>query len=92
MLEFLHSWSYTFLLYINDHLDDVICNITIYADEATFYSKCNQASDLWQKLELATELESNPRDTVDWSRKWLVDFNAVKTQLVSSEQSNNTDA
>ena len=26
-----------------------------------------------------------PRDTVDWGRKWLVDFNAGKTQLVSSD-------
>ena len=36
-----------FLLYINDLPDDVICNIAIYADDATLYSKCNQASDLW---------------------------------------------
>ena len=34
------------LLYIND-LPDVICHITICADNATFYSRCNQASDLW---------------------------------------------
>ena len=35
-----------FLLYINDLLDDVICNIAIYADDTTFYSKCDQVSDL----------------------------------------------
>ena len=29
---------------------------------------------------------------MDWVRKWLVDFNAGKTQLVSFEQSNNTGA
>ena len=29
---------------------------------------------------------------MDWGRKWLVDFNAEKTQLVSSDQSNNTGA
>ena len=28
------------LLYINDLSDDVICNIAIYADNTTFYSKC----------------------------------------------------
>ena len=49
-----------FLLYINDLLDDVICNITIYADDTTLYCKCDQASDLWQHLELASELESDP--------------------------------
>ena len=37
-----------------------------------------QASDLWQQLELASELESDLRDTVDWGRKWLVDFDAGK--------------
>ena len=35
-----------FLLYINDFPDDVICNITIYANDTTLYSKCDQASDL----------------------------------------------
>ena len=31
-----------FLLYINDFPDDVSCNIAIYADDVTFYSKCDQ--------------------------------------------------
>ena len=48
-----------FLLYINDLPDDVICDITIYADDTTLYSKCYWASDLWQQLELASELESD---------------------------------
>ena len=81
-----------FLLYINDLPDDVICNIAIYADDTTLYSKCDQSPDLWQQLELASELKSDLRDTEDWGRKWLVGFNAGKTQLVSFDQSNNTSA
>ena len=81
-----------FLLYINDLPDDVICNIAIYADDTTLYSKYDQASDLWQQLELVSELESDLKDTVDWDRKWLVDFNAGKTQLVSFDRSKNTGA
>ena len=81
-----------FLLYIDDLPDDVICNIAIYADDTTHYSKCNQASDPWQQLELASELESDLQDTVNWGRKWLVDFNAGKTQLVSFDRSKNTGA
>ena len=54
-----------FLLYINDLPDAVICNIAIYADDTTLYSKCYQGSDLWQQLELASELESDLRDTVE---------------------------
>ena len=48
-----------FLLYINDLSDDIICNIAIYANDTTLYSKCDQVTDdLWQQL-----------DTVDWRRK-----------------------
>ena len=41
----------------------------INADDTTLYSKCDQASDMWQQLELASELESDLRDTVDWGKK-----------------------
>ena len=44
-----------FLLYINDLPDYVICNIAIYADDTTPYSRCDQAFDLWQQLELPSE-------------------------------------
>ena len=63
-----------FLLYINDLPDDAICD-----NDTNLYSKWDQASDLWQQLELASELESDLRDTMDWGKKWLVDFNAGKT-------------
>ena len=53
---------------------------------------CDQASDLWQQPELASELESDLRDTVDWGKKWLVDFNVGKTQLVLPDQPKNTGA
>ena len=39
---------------------------------------------------MASQLESDLRDTADWGRKWLVDFNAGKTELVSFDRSNNT--
>ena len=76
MLEFLGPTL--FLPYINDLPDDVIYDIAIYADDTTLYYKCDRASELWQQLELASGLKSDLRDTVDWDRKWLVDFNAEK--------------
>ena len=82
----LHSWSYTFPS-IHELLDDIICNIAIYANNTTLCYKCDQA-DQWQQLELASELLSDPQDTVDWSRKWFVDFNVGKTQLVYFDRSN----
>ena len=74
----------------NDLPHDVICSNAVSTDDTTLYSKSDQASDLLPQLELASELESVLQDTVDWSRKWLVNFNAGKTQLVSFDQSNNT--
>ena len=59
---------------------------------STLYSKCDQASDLWQQLELASELESDLQDTVDWGKKWLVDFNSGKTQVISFDGSNSIGA
>ena len=59
-----------------------ICDISANADDTSIYSKCDQASDLWQQLKLASELESDLQDSVDWGKKWLVDFNAGKMQLV----------
>ena len=44
---------------INDLSDDVICNINICANDTTLYSNCDQASDLWRQIELASELESD---------------------------------
>ena len=43
------------LLHINDLPDDFMCDIAIYFDDTTLYSKCYQASDLWQQLKLASE-------------------------------------
>ena len=72
-----------FLLYINDLPDDVICNIAIYADDMTLFSKCDQESDLWQQLELAS-LNLNLTYETLWTGlgsgllKWLVLFGRSK--------------
>ena len=70
--------STLFLLYINNLPDEVIYDIVFYGDDTTLYSTCDQAFELWQQLELGSELESDLRDTVDWGRKWLVDFKCWK--------------
>ena len=51
----LYSGAYTFPTIINDLSDDVICNIVIYADNTT------HNNNLWQQLELVSELESGLR-------------------------------
>ena len=84
------SYKYLlFLLYFNNLPDDVICDIAIYADDTTLYPACDQASDFWRQFELASDLQSDLRETVDWGKTWLVDFNAGETQLVLFDWSNN---
>ena len=50
-----------FLIYIDLH-DDVICNIAINVNDATLYSNCHLASDVWLQLKMAVELESDLQD------------------------------
>ena len=73
-----------FMLYNIDLPDDVY-KVAIYANDATVWY---YQSDLRQQLELASELESDLCNTVDWGRKWLADFNNGKNQLVPFNQSN----
>ena len=72
-----------FLPFINEVRDNVICKAVIYADIYLY-------SAMWQQLELVSEVESDLRDTVDWGKTWIVDFNAGKIQLVSFDRPNNT--
>ena len=97
MLEFLkapflvlHFSYYTLMTFLNVPDCGIAINAdAIYADDTTLYSNCDQASGLWQHLELVSQLESDLQDTVDWGKKWLFDFSAGKTQLVSLDWSNN---
>ena len=50
----------------NDLLHDVICNIAIYADDTTLCSKHDEASGLWQLLELTSGYESDLQDAGLW--------------------------
>ena len=43
----------------------LICNIVNYDDDIFHYCNYHQVFDLWQQLELASELESDLQDTVD---------------------------
>ena len=70
-----------FLLYINDIIDDAICNIAIYADYTTLYSKCSQASDLLKQLELTSELKSDLRDSVVWGQEVICWFKRWKNSV-----------
>ena len=63
-------WKRALLIEMSDpqtlfltEIGPVICNIAIYADDTTLYCEWDQAPDIWQRLELASELESDLLDT-----------------------------
>ena len=86
----LHSRSYTFRTI--HELPYWFCHLYYTsADNTALYARCYPTSDLWQQLELVFKLESDLRDTVDWRRKQLLDFNVEKTGLVSFDWFNKTD-
>ena len=66
-----------FLLYINDLMMLSVILLSVL-DDTTLYSKCDQASDLWQQPELASEFESDLQDTLNWDRNSLVDISMLK--------------
>ena len=76
-----------FQQYISDLPDDVVCNIAIYADSTVLcvigHLICGNNQNWLLNLNLIY-------DTLDWGRKWLVGFNAGKTQQVSFDWSNET--
>ena len=76
-----------FQQYISDLPDDVVCNIAIYADSTVLcvigHLICGNNQNWLLNLNLIY-------GTLDWGRKWLVGFNAGKTQQVSFDWSNET--
>ena len=64
---FLH-FSYYTLMTILMRLSEILLSLQMTLITPV---KCDQASDLWQQLGLASELESDLPNTVNWSWKLL---------------------
>ena len=52
-------FSYYTLMTLLIMLPVIFVIIALYADDFTLYSKCDQPADLWQQVELPSELESD---------------------------------
>ena len=77
---------------------DKIQEITFYQwgkdPSQKFPQKALYKHSVSEQLELAFELQPSPsrENAVDWQKKWLVDFNAGKTQVVLFDRFNNAGA
>ena len=65
-----------FLVYINDLVDDINCDIRLFADDTSMFSVVKNASQTSDKLNRDLE---NARL---WAWQWKMQFNADKTEEV----------
>jgi len=72
-----------FLVFINDLPDELFSRVGIFADDTTIYSCLGKSHTVFDKVELAADLESDLRTVTEWGDKWLVTFNSSKTKLLS---------
>ena len=72
-----------FLIFINDLPDNILSKVAIYADDTTVYSCLGKTNDVFDKVEMAAEIEVDLRTVVEWDDKWLVTFNSSKAKLLS---------
>ena len=72
-----------FLTYINDLPDNLLSKVAIYADDTSLYSCLDKKSALFDRLQHASNLESDLSSLSDWGSQWLVTFNSKKTKLLS---------
>ena len=60
-----------FLPYINGLPDDANCDIATYANDATLPTQCDQALDMWQQLELPSEIDGSVLVENHLLRSWV---------------------
>ena len=61
-----HSWVLIlFLIFINDLRDDLTCRVGTFADHTTLCSSLPKPSCIFDKIELAADLESDLRIVVE---------------------------
>ena len=91
MLEFLKGSILDLLFSYYTLMTFLMLSVILLSLLMILLSTLNVIWHLWQQLEF-DQLKTDLQDTVDWGKKWLVGFNAGKTQLVLLGKSNNTGA
>ena len=66
-----------FLIYINDIVEEIDCDIKIFADDTILYISSNDDQMS------ADVLNTNLKKITKWSNQWLVNFNPQKTKMLN---------
>ena len=69
-----------FLLFVNDVLNTLNCNVMLFADDDKLYSTINEEQDC---INLQADLDS----LVNWSKDWLINFNKKKCVVLRLQRS-----
>ena len=75
-----------FLIYINDIVKDIECNISLYADDTCLYIDLD---DFNRPTKLAM-LNRDLGRLYAWSQQWFMEFNPLKTKYMRFSRNNNT--
>jgi len=70
-----------FLIYINDLIDCVKNQVHLFADDTTLSAIIPNGME--SKTQVINSFQSDLRAIEEWAEKWLVNFNAKKTQLMT---------
>ena len=73
-----------FLIYINDLPEEVKSNALLFADDTKIYRLTKSVAD-------SAALQQDLNSLVDWSRRWLLAFNASKCHVLSLGKIENID-
>lgn len=68
---------FLFLLYINDICNDLVNHIRLFADDTSLYAIID--NDI---TNVTNSLTNDLEYIVQWSKKWLVEFNADKLLIL----------
>jgi hypothetical protein len=69
---------FLFLIYINDIVDDLDCNIKLFADDTSLYVIVDEQNYIQAADMLSTDLSH----IHNWSQNWAIKFNLNKTESV----------
>ena len=65
-----------FLVFINDIVDDIDCNIKLFADDTSLYVVIDDSAETCNKL------NDDLLRISTWAEKWKVKFNPAKTETI----------
>ena len=64
----IHTCPLLFPIFINDIVDEIQCNIRLFADDTSLHSVVEDA------YEAAIKLNTDTEKIYEWSTRWLVNF------------------